>query len=124
MTTPLEEKLKEARVARLGTVTRGNSPHVVPVCSADDGRVFYTALDLKPKQRQPEMLARVRHIKANPNISLLIDEYTENWEALWYVLVRGTATLLYEGEEQRKAHELLRDKYPKYVRPPSRKRLP
>ncbi|MBI3990431.1 MAG: TIGR03668 family PPOX class F420-dependent oxidoreductase [candidate division NC10 bacterium] len=111
---PVQAKLLEARVARLATADAEGRPHLVPVCYAYDGRSFYTALDRKPKRGAPEQLARVRHIQANPNVALLIDEYHEDWEKLWYILIRGTATLLSEGEEHKEAHRLLKEKYPQY----------
>jgi len=110
----ISRRLRQARVARLATADANGRPHVVPVCFARDGRSFYTPLDLKPKRVRLEELARVRHIRANSNVSLLVDEYSENWEKLWYVLVRGTARLLSKGKELAKAHRLLRTKYPQY----------
>jgi coenzyme F420-0:L-glutamate ligase/coenzyme F420-1:gamma-L-glutamate ligase len=110
----IAKRVQQARVARLATADASGRPHVVPVCFAHDGRSFYTALDRKPKQVGLEELARVRHILANPNVSLLVDEYRENWGRLWYVLVRGTARLLTQGKELRRAHRLLRAKYPQY----------
>jgi PPOX class probable F420-dependent enzyme len=113
----IERKLKEARVARLATIDPQGHPHLIPVCIVYDGRAFYTALDAKPKSVPPERLARVRHIKANPEVALLFDHYQEDWEQLWYVLVRGTAKLLssQEEEEQTEARRLLRAKYPHYA---------
>jgi PPOX class probable F420-dependent enzyme len=113
----VQTRLREARVARLATVGADRRPHVVPVCFAYDGHVFYSALDLKPKRVPPEQLARVRHIQAQPNVVVLIDHYEEDWAQLWYVMVRGTAKLLSPvdaKEELSKAHQMLRAKYPQY----------
>jgi PPOX class probable F420-dependent enzyme len=110
----ITKRLRQARVARLATADAIGRPHVVPVCFAYDGRSVYTALDRKAKQVPWENLARVRHIRANPNVSLLVDEYRDDWGKLWYVLVRGTARLLTQGKELRRAHRLLRAKYPQY----------
>lgn len=109
-------KLREARVARLATTDEEGHPHIIPVCFVYDGRAFYTALDAKPKRVRPERLARVRHIRAQPSVALLVDEYREDWEQLWYIQVRGTAELLsdFEGEEQAKARRLLKAKYSQY----------
>jgi len=113
----IQAKLKAARVARLATTDREGRPHIVPVCFAYGHHRFYTPLDLKPKRTSPEKLARVRHIRARPSVALLIDEYQENWERLWYILVRGTAALVYkhDGAEHGEAHRLLRAKYPQYA---------
>jgi len=113
----IERKLRDARVARLATIDQDGHLHLIPVCIVYDGRAFYTALDAKPKRVPPERLARTRHIQTNPNVALLFDEYEEDWEKLWYILVRGTAELLSakELEEQAKARRLLKAKYPNYA---------
>ncbi len=112
----IQAKLKGARVARLATTDEEGHPHIIPVCFVYDGSAFYTALDAKPKRVRPERLARVRHIQAQPSVALLVDEYREDWEQLWYIQVRGTAELLSdsEGEEQAKARRPLKAKYPQY----------
>lgn len=107
-------KLQEARVARLATADVEGRPHLVPVCYAYNGHSFYTALDRKPKRGAPEQLARVQNILANPNVALLIDEYHEDWEKLWYILIRGTAEVLSEGTEHTEALSLLKEKYAQY----------
>ncbi len=110
----LQAKLKSARIARLATVDEKGRPHLVPICFVHDGRTFYTAVDVKPKRVAPEKLARVRHIRANPKVALLIDDYQEDWSRLWFILIRGTARLLPRGKEQKKARRLLRKKYRQY----------
>jgi F420 biosynthesis protein FbiB-like protein len=60
-------------------------------------------------------LKRVRNIKANPQVSLLVDTYHEDWSRLSYVLVNGTATIEEPGSERHiTAIPLLREKYPQY----------
>jgi hypothetical protein len=46
----------------------------------------------------------------------LIDYYDEDWTKLWYVLLRGQATLLPESaaRERSRAIRALRAKYPQY----------
>jgi PPOX class probable F420-dependent enzyme len=104
----------ESRVARLATVDDGGAPHVVPVCYATDGRAFYSPIDAKPKRARPEGLKRVRNIRANPRVALLIDHYEEDWARLAFVMVQGRAELLREGAEWRAARTLLEAKYPQY----------
>ena len=105
-------------MAHLATVDARNCPHVVPVCFATDGSAFYTAIDHKPKQVRPQKLARVRNIKANPIVALLVDHYSEDWNRLWYILVRGKARLLPQSAraERGRAIRLLKAKYPQYAR--------
>jgi PPOX class probable F420-dependent enzyme len=110
-------KLEEARVARLATVDARHRPHVVPVCFAYDGKVFYTAIDQKPKRVIPERLTRLRNILAAPQVALLIDKYDENWTQLWYILIRGKAKLIPMSGHKERAWALrkLRAKYPQYT---------
>jgi PPOX class probable F420-dependent enzyme len=112
----IQARLRRARVARLATLDVPY-PHVVPVCFAYDGRVFYSAIDRKPKRVAPEKLARLQHIQASPQVALLIDEYEEDWTQLWYILARGTAELVAESarEEHADAIRRLREKYPQYA---------
>ena len=90
------------------------SPHVIPVCYAFDGERLYTALDLKPKRVEGRMLKRVRNILENPRVSLVIDDYSESWSDLAYVLIHGVARIVDSSEEQRSGEGLLRSKYPQY----------
>jgi PPOX class probable F420-dependent enzyme len=109
-------KLRNARVARLATLDVPY-PHIVPVCFAYDGRVFYSAIDRKPKRVAPEKLARLQHIQVAPQVALLIDKYEEDWTQLWYILARGKAELVPESAREERADALrrLRQKYPQYA---------
>ena len=113
----VQKILKKARVARLATLDDKNRPHIVPICFAYDGRLFYTAIDRKPKRLTRERLARLRNIRAVPHIALLIDEYDEDWAQLWYILIRGKAKLIPESahEERASAIRKLKAKYPQYA---------
>jgi PPOX class probable F420-dependent enzyme len=113
----IRAKMAEARVARLATLDEQFRPHVVPVCFAYDGKAFYTAIDRKPKRVTHDRLKRVRNILAAPQVSLLIDNYDEDWKKLWYVLIRGYATLIPKSrrEERLRAIRKLRAKYPQYT---------
>lgn len=106
--------LTDHRVARLATADAGGEPHIIPVCYAFDGRHIYSAVDLKPKRVSGRLLKRVRNILENPMAALIVDDYSEDWSRLGYVLVRGEAEILDEGEEQRDAAAMLRRKYPQY----------
>ena len=116
ISSAVRKRLKQARVARLATLNAKSGPHIVPVCFAYDGKVFYTAVDQKPKRVAPERLARVRNIRAGPRVALLIDEYDEDWTQLWYILIRGKAKLIPKSayQEQAWAIRQLRAKYPQY----------
>jgi coenzyme F420-0:L-glutamate ligase/coenzyme F420-1:gamma-L-glutamate ligase len=103
------------RVARLATADARGRPHVVPVCYAWDEAHFYTPLDEKPKRTDPRRLRRVRNLAANPQASLLVDHYEDDWSRLGYVLAQGTARLAEPGEpEHTTGVRLLRERYPPY----------
>ena len=113
----VQKMLKEARVARLATLDAKNRPHIVPVCFAYDGKLFYTAVDEKPKRVPRERLARLQNIRAVPRVALLIDEYEEDWTQLWYVLMRGKARLIPKSAHKEHAWAIrkLKAKYPQYA---------
>ncbi len=104
--------LREARVARLGTADAGGRPLVVPVCYAFDGARLYSVIDAKPKRTRN--LRRLRNIAENPRVSLLVDEYDEDWTRLRWVIVEGRADVLTDGPEHAVAIDLLLAKYPQY----------
>jgi PPOX class probable F420-dependent enzyme len=82
-----------ARVARLATVDTAGRPHLVPVVFAplgDNGLVM--AVDHKSKTTT--RLKRLRNIEADPSVSLLADEYTEDWDHLWWVRADGHARIV------------------------------
>jgi PPOX class probable F420-dependent enzyme len=97
-----------ARVARLGTVSAVGQPHLVPVTFAgvDDTVVF--AVDAKPKAGTD--LRRLRNIRANPRVSLLVDHYDEDWSRLWWVRADGVARIIERGGSV----DGLVAKYPQY----------
>lgn len=116
------EELSEARaswfagapIGHLATAYPSGAPHVIPVCYAFDGRAIFSVLDQKPKNARLTRLRRVKNIQANPQVSLVVDHYEEDWSRLGYILVFGNAELLLGGEEYDGAVRLLRQKYPQY----------
>ena len=71
-------------------------------------------LDAKPKTTPLRQLRRVKNILANPQVSLVVDHYEENWDKLQYILVSGDAELLESDEKWVVAIAMLREKYPQY----------
>ena len=106
--------IRSARVAHLATVDAAGRPLVVPICFVLDGKEFLSPIDEKPKRAAPRKLKRVRNILDNPQVSLVIDHYEEDWTRLAYVLIAGKARILNAGMKHRKAVRLLRRKYPQY----------
>jgi PPOX class probable F420-dependent enzyme len=114
----VQKQLKGARVARLATLDAKTWPHIIPVCFAYDGKLFYAPIDKKPKSVPGERLARLQNIRVVPRIALLIDEYEDDWTQLWYVLIRGKAKLIPDSAHKERAWAIrkLRAKYPQYTR--------
>lgn len=107
--------LVRQRVARLATASGSGEPHAIPVCFAYDGSLVHIALDEKPKDVPATRLKRVRNIFENPNVALVADRYSEDWDLLAYVLMRGQAQLVEPGsDEHAAAVRLLRGKYHQY----------
>lgn len=106
-----------APVARLATVGPGARPHLVAVVfavhPAADGDVIYTAVDAKPKTTH--RLRRVANIEGNPQVSMLVDHYDDDWRQLWWVRADGVATIHADGAAAQTGRELLRTKYPQYA---------
>jgi coenzyme F420-0:L-glutamate ligase / coenzyme F420-1:gamma-L-glutamate ligase len=106
--------IRSARIAHLATADAGNQPHVIPICFVFDGKCFYSPIDEKPKRTAPRNLRRVRNIVENPQASLVIDRYDEDWGRLAYALISGKARIVSQGEKHAKAVRLLRRKYRQY----------
>jgi PPOX class probable F420-dependent enzyme len=107
--------LVRQRVARLATASDSGEPHAIPVCFAFDGRLIHIALDEKPKNVPPTRLKRVRNILENSDVALVADRYSEDWDLLAYIMVRGRARLVEAGApEHSAAIRLLRGKYKQY----------
>jgi PPOX class probable F420-dependent enzyme len=99
-------------VARLATAGPDGRPHLVPVVFAVREQVVYTAVDAKPKTTQ--RLRRLANIERNPQVSLLVDHYDEDWAQLWWVRVDGHATIHHDGATVHTGRDLLRAKYAQY----------
>jgi PPOX class probable F420-dependent enzyme len=114
----MRRRVAEARVGRLATVSSLGRPHVVPCCFVLSGAVLYSAIDAKPKSTlRPQ---RIRNLQATSSAALLVDHYTEDWQALWWIRVDGSGRVLevpsrdLPGERDR-ALELLVAKYHQYA---------
>jgi PPOX class probable F420-dependent enzyme len=102
------------RIGHLASVDPHAGPHIVPVCFVYDGVAIYSAIDHKPKRTSGYGMKRIQNIVQNPQVAFLVDHYEEDWPQLYYVLMRGTATILEDGAERQRALRLLEAKYPQY----------
>lgn len=109
----VDQLLARWPVARLATVGADGRPHLVPIVFAACGDALWTPIDGKPKADGE--LARVRHLRTDPRVTLLLDRYSEDWRQLWWVRLEGRGSVCAAvGEAERCAERALREKYPQY----------
>lgn len=99
-------------MARLATLRADGTPHLVPFCFALDGDSLISAVDHKPKRTAH--LQRLANVARDDRATVLVDEYDERWDRLWWVRLEGTARVLPEGSEADRARDLLVAKYRQY----------
>jgi PPOX class probable F420-dependent enzyme len=88
----------------------------VPVTFALVGDHVVSAVDEKPKRSQD--LQRLRNIAATPQVSLLVDAYSEDWSQLWWVRLDGSAEIVADGPRRTELVQALVEKYPQYQAAP------
>jgi coenzyme F420-0:L-glutamate ligase/coenzyme F420-1:gamma-L-glutamate ligase len=115
--------INEYKLARLATVDSECMPYLIPVVFVfdNDSGSFFLPIDEKTKRSRPESLKRVKNIQQNPNVALLIDKYNEDWRKLFFIMIRGRASIIGGNRLEsngpslsQKAHKLLYHKYPQY----------
>jgi PPOX class probable F420-dependent enzyme len=96
------------RVCRVATSGAAGRPHVVPVCHAfRGGKVYFGSGDDGRK---------VKNIAENPQVTVVIDAYSDTWSLLRGVMIQGRARLIERGPRFRRVRDLLYEKYPQYPR--------
>jgi PPOX class probable F420-dependent enzyme len=105
-----------ARVARLATVSGDGVPHLVPVVFAVVGPRVLVAVDGKPKRSRA--LRRLANIAENPAVCLLVDDYAEDWSALWWVRADGHAVVRDDDGALAEARSALGARYAQHVADP------
>jgi PPOX class probable F420-dependent enzyme len=97
----------------------GSAPHLVPVVFAVSpaGDRLWVAVDHKPKSSRD--LRRLRNIRANPTVCLLVDHYDDDWHQLWWARADGVATVLDDPASMAVPIDHLVAKYAQYqeIRP-------
>lgn len=117
----IRDRLDRWPVARLATIGANGRPHQVPIVFARVGDCMWSPVDGKPKAGGE--LARIRNIRARPDVGLLLDEYTSDWNRLWWIQIEGTGRVVEPEAPQEDAAFLaalaaLRQKYPQYEEVP------
>jgi PPOX class probable F420-dependent enzyme len=107
--------LAEARRATLATIGDDGRPRLVPICFVVVDDVVWSPLDEKPKAvRDVRDLARVRDIMARPDVSLLVDRWSEDWSELAWMRIGGRARLVEPEAVPPAVIAALRAKHPQY----------
>jgi PPOX class probable F420-dependent enzyme len=107
----MRQRFAQASVLRLGTADGAGRPHLVPATFAVHGSVVAIAVDHKPKRHSN--LKRLRNIEENPQVTLLVDHYEDDWERLWWVRADGEARVI-DNELGQELVDALVDKYAQY----------
>jgi PPOX class probable F420-dependent enzyme len=105
--------LESARVARLATEDLRGTLSLVPIVFANKGDAIYFVIDKKTKTSS-RRLKRLRNISENPNLTLLVDQYSEDWDELSYLMLICTASIVEAAWEKKVASTCLRRKYSQY----------
>jgi len=88
----------------------------VPITFVLVDDTIVTAVDHKPKRTT--QLQRLENIRRNSDVTVLVDHYTEDWNALWWVRLRGDAEV-HDGASA-EVLAALSDKYEQYrLHPPA-----
>ena len=114
--------IRPAKVAHLATADSSLQPYITPVVFAIEKDKIYIPLDYKPKTVPiKERLKRVKNIQKNPKVAFQVDNYEDDWQRLWFILLMGHAELVEQQERDgdqdnhiRKVHDLFVEKYVQY----------
>jgi PPOX class probable F420-dependent enzyme len=96
--------MKEHRSMTIATVRPDGYPQATTVTYANDGLDLFFGCD--------ETSQKVRNISRNRKISLAIDHDTDDWNAITGLSLGGTAKVVKDPKEFRRALKLLMKKYP------------
>ncbi|MBO0746380.1 MAG: TIGR03668 family PPOX class F420-dependent oxidoreductase, partial [Candidatus Dormibacteraeota bacterium] len=70
--------------------------------------------------KRTTQLRRLANVAHDDRAAVLVDEYDERWDRLWWVRLDTSARVLPEGAEAERARSLLAAKYQQYrERPPT-----
>ena len=108
--------LERHPVGRLATLGAAGDIAQVPIVFVHYQGELWSPVDGKPKSGGE--LVRVRNVRRNPDVSLLLDAYDQDWSKLWWLRIEGQASILQQdpGADTRVAAviQALCSKYPQY----------
>jgi len=109
------EYLRKGRVGRLGTSGEKGVIQIVPTVYAFFENRIYSVIDAKKKSGGE--LRRIKNIRKTGRATLLIDNYSENWDELSFLMLQCKAKVIGPGEDQAEkmlARIILKEKYKQY----------
>jgi PPOX class probable F420-dependent enzyme len=83
--------LSSARRGVMTTIEIDGSSHSVPVVFASVGDEIVSPIDHKPKTGRT--LERVKNLRRDGRVTLLIDLWDEDWTKLLWLMIRGRADI-------------------------------
>jgi hypothetical protein len=98
-------------VAVLSTYGR-QSIDSVPVVFVRDGGTLYSPIDGKPKSGRT--LARVSNLRRDDRYTLLLQNYQQDWQSLWWLKLSGSGRVL-ESVDQKSVDQKSVDQTPSLV---------
>ena len=99
------EFVERAPVCRIATVRPDGEPHVIPVCPVFDGETLYVDVG--------DRSATASGVRDSGRVSVLIDEYDDDWSKLRAVVLKCRAREL-SGEEKDAVWDRIREKFPQH----------
>jgi nitroimidazol reductase NimA-like FMN-containing flavoprotein (pyridoxamine 5'-phosphate oxidase superfamily) len=106
MSRQVREYIEAARVCRIATVRDDGGVHLIPVCPVFDGERLYIDIG--------ENDVTARDLRRDARITVLIDDYDDDWTKLKKVMLYCTARAA-DADEQARAWDLIRAKFPQYT---------
>lgn len=108
-------------IARLAALDARGRPRALPIVFANVAGYLWSPIDGKPKAGGEP--ARVRHVREHPFVELVLDDYADDWDRLWWIRVDGVARVVQPPDAERDPDtapvvQALRRKYPQYERTP------
>jgi PPOX class probable F420-dependent enzyme len=108
LTKKVAKLLAYERVCRVATAGASGRPHLVPVVHVVAGdKIYFGSGDDGRK---------VQNLRDNPQVTVTVDLYSDDWSQLRGVMVQGTARLIERGARFQQARRRLYAKYPQYAR--------
>jgi nitroimidazol reductase NimA-like FMN-containing flavoprotein (pyridoxamine 5'-phosphate oxidase superfamily) len=99
--------LSQARVCRIGSVSRRGETHTAPLCHAFDAatRTAYVTTDADG--------TTARNLRARRRAAIECDDYFEDWDRLRGLVAHARARVV-RGKERERAQSLLKRKFEQY----------